>query len=167
MVTQSNHHSRNTGSEGIKMTSAPSIGVERRRIVLRGAVQGVGFRPTVYRLAMDLRLAGWVQNSTGGLELEVEGSPENLDRFLCKLKAERPRAAVVLSEEVSQIEAAGFASFQILPSKGDESKTTSVPPDLAPCRDCLRELEDPSNRRFAYPFTNCTNCGPRYTVLLD
>ena len=149
------------------MTSAPSIGVERRRIVLRGAVQGVGFRPTVYRLATDLRLAGWVQNSTGGLELEVEGSPENLDRFLCKLKAERPRAAVVLSEEVSQIEAAGFASFQILPSKGDEPKTTSVPPDLAPCQDCLRELEDPSNRRFAYPFTNCTNCGPRYTVLLD
>jgi hydrogenase maturation protein HypF len=76
------------------MASAPSIGIERRRIVLRGAVQGVGFRPTVYRIAMDLRLAGWVQNSTGGLELEVEGSPENLDRFLCKLKAERPRAAV-------------------------------------------------------------------------
>ena len=147
-------------------TPAP-IRIERLRVVLRGAVQGVGYRPTVYRLAEKLRLAGWVRNSGVGLEIEVEGSPEQLDQFLHTLEAERPRAAVVTTEEVSRIAPVGCAWFEILPSDENVSKTAAVLPDLATCPECLRELLDPADRRFGYAFTNCTLCGPRYTILVD
>ena len=135
--------------------------------MLRGAVQGVGFRPTVYRLAGSLCLAGWVRNSGTGLEIEIEGGSEQLDRFLQKLKADRPRAAVVTMEEVSRIAPTGSAWFEILPSDESVSKTAAVLPDLATCPECLRELLDPGDRRFGYAFTNCTLCGPRYTILND
>jgi hydrogenase maturation protein HypF len=134
-------------------------------------VQGVGFRPTVYRLAEKLRLAGWVKNSSAGLEIEVEGSLEQLDLFLQKLKTERPRAAVVTTEDVSRIAPSGGVWFEILPS--DENapktvlKTAAVLPDLATCPHCLGELLNPADRRFGYAFTNCTLCGPRYTIILD
>ena len=130
-------------------------------------MQGVGFRPTVYRLAEKLRLAGWVRNSSAGLEIEVEGSSEQLDHFLQQLKTDRPRAAVVTTEEVSRIAPAGFVGFEILPSDQNATKTAAVLPDLATCPECLRELLDPADWRFGYPFTNCTLCGPRYTILLD
>lgn len=135
--------------------------------MLRGAVQGVGFRPAVYRLAEKLRLAGWVRNSGTGLEIEIEGNSEQLDHFLERLKAERPRAAVVTAEEVSRIAPAGSAWFEILPSDESVSKTAAVLPDLATCPECLRELLHPADRRFGYAFTNCTLCGPRYTILYD
>jgi hydrogenase maturation protein HypF len=121
----------------------------------------------VYRLAERLRLAGWVRNSSAGLEIEVEGSSEQLDDFVDKLKAERPRAAVVTTEEVSRIAPIGGAWFEILPSDEIAPKTAAVLPDLATCPECLHELLDPGNRRFGYAFTNCTRCGPRYTILLD
>jgi hydrogenase maturation protein HypF len=149
------------------MATAAPIRIERLRVVLRGAVQGVGYRPTVYRLAEKLRLAGWVRNSGVGLEIEVEGSPEQLDQFLHTLEAERPRAAVVTTEEVSRIAPVGCAWFEILPSDENVSKTAAVLPDLATCPECLRELLDPADRRFGYAFTNCTLCGPRYTILVD
>ena len=149
------------------MTATAAIRIERLHVVLRGAVQGVGFRPAVYRLAEKLRLAGWVRNSGAGLEIEVEGGPEQLDHFLRKLKAERPRAAVVTTEEVSRIAPSGFVWFEILPSDERAPKTAAVLPDLATCPECLRELLDPADRRFGYPFTNCTLCGPRYTILID
>jgi hydrogenase maturation protein HypF len=136
-------------------------------VVLRGAVQGVGFRPIVYRLAEKLCLAGWVRNSSAGLEIEVEGSSEQLDHFLHLLKAERPQAAVVTTEEVSRVAPAGFVRFEILPSDENAPKTAAVLPDLATCPECLREMLDPDDRRSGYAFTNCTLCGPRYSILLD
>lgn len=136
-------------------------------MVLRGAVQGVGFRPMVYRLAEKLCLAGWVRNSSAGLEIEVEGSSEQLDHFLHLLKAERPQSAVVTSEEVSRVAPAGFIWFEILPSDENAAKSAAVLPDLATCPECLREMLDPDDRRSGYAFTNCTLCGPRYSILLD
>ena len=151
----------------MKLATSSPTRIERLRIVLCGAVQGVGFRPTVYRLADKLRLAGWVKNSGAGLEIEVEGDSEQLDHFLGKLKTERPPAAVVTTEVVSRIAPAGCACFEILPSGENVPRTAAVLPDLATCPECLRDLLDPADRRFGYAFTNCTLCGPRYTILLD
>ena len=151
----------------IKLATTAPIRIERLRVVVRGAVQGVGFRPAVYRLAEKLRLAGWVRNSGAGLEIEVEGSSEQLDQFLHKLKVEWRRAAVVTAEKVSRIAPAGSAWFEILPSDESVAKTAAVSPDLATCPECQRELLDLADRRFGYAFTNCTHCGPRFTIQLD
>ena len=140
---------------------------ERLRVILFGAVQGVGFRPFVYRLATSLHLPGWVRNSSAGLEIEVEGSPQGLTRFLERLESERPAEAVVLGREISRLVPTGFVEFQILPSGEHDTKSTAVLPDLATCRACLDELFDPADRRFLYPFINCTHCGPRYSIILD
>ena len=108
-----------------------------------------------------------MKNSSAGLEIEVEGNSEKLNHFLDRLKAERPRAAVVTAEEVSRIVTASCIGFEILPSEDIHFKTAAVLPDLATCPECLRELLDPTDRRFGYAFTNCTFCGPRYTILID
>ena len=142
-------------------------GRERLRVTMRGAVQGVGFRPFVYRLATELGLTGWVRNSSAGLVIEAEGPRARLDRFLCRLESERPAAAVVLKTETAALASAGFERFEILSSDEAAEKTTSLLPELATCQDCLAELFDPSNRRYAYAFTNCTNCGPRFTIIED
>jgi hydrogenase maturation protein HypF len=134
---------------------------------MRGAVQGVGFRPFVYRLATELGLTGWVRNSSAGLVIEAEGPRARLDRFLGRLESERPAAAVVLKTETAALASAGFQRFEILSSDEAAEKTTSLLPELATCQDCLAELFDPSNRRYAYAFTNCTNCGPRFTIIED
>ncbi len=141
--------------------------LERLRVALYGAVQGVGFRPFVYRLASDMGLNGTVLNSSAGLIVEVDGARAELDEFLRRLEAERPRASVVIARETSFLAPGGFTRFEILESDGAEEKSAAVLPDLATCPDCLRELRDPANRRFRYPFTNCTQCGPRYTIILD
>jgi len=151
----------------MKLSATAAVRIERLHVVLHGAVQGVGFRPAVYRLAEKLRLAGWVRNSGAGLEIEVEGGREQLDHFLYKLKAERPRAAVVTTEEVSRMAPSGSVWFEILPSDETAPKTAAVLPDLATCSECLRELLDPADRRFGYAFTNCTRCGPRYSIVID
>jgi len=134
---------------------------------LRGAVQGVGFRPFVFRLATELSLTGWVLNSSAGLVVEVEGPSEQLSRFEQRLEQERPKASVVNVREFAWLAAEGATRFEILASDHDSGKTVNVLPDLATCPDCREELFDPGNRRFEYPFTNCTNCGPRYTIVLD
>jgi hydrogenase maturation protein HypF len=157
----------NDRREEMLMAITSSVRIERVRVVLRGAVQGVGFRPTVYRLAERTRLAGWVRNTSAGLEIEVEGTSRQLDCFLHKLRVERPRAAVVAAEEVSRIAPTGGVYFEILPSEENAAKTAAVLPDLATCPECLREVLDPADRRFGYVFTNCTLCGPRYTILND
>jgi hydrogenase maturation protein HypF len=149
------------------MTVAAKPAMQRLRISLHGAVQGVGFRPFVYRLATELSLTGWVLNSSAGLVLEVEGSSEQLAHFEQRLEHERPKASVVAVRESSRIAAEGSTRFQILASEHDSGKTVNVLPDLATCTDCREELFDPGNRRFEYPFTNCTNCGPRYTIVVD
>ncbi len=149
------------------MTVAAKPAMQRLRITLRGAVQGVGFRPFVYRMATELSLTGWVLNSSAGLVVEVEGPAEQLSRFEQRLEHERPKASVVTVHESSWISAEGSTRFEILASEHDSGKTVNVLPDLATCTDCREELFDPDNRRFEYPFTNCTNCGPRYTIVVD
>jgi hydrogenase maturation protein HypF len=139
----------------------------RLRILLTGAVQGTGFRPCVYRLARELKLTGSVRNTTGGLHIEVEGERESLQVFRDRLERERPPASVILSAEESWLEPTGAADFEILESEQSGSIEAAVLPDLATCPDCLAELRDPRERRFGYPFTNCTRCGPRFTIVLD
>ena len=114
-----------------------------------------------------MSLTGWVLNSSSGLVLEVEGASEQLSRFEQRLEHERPKASVVTVREATWIAAEGSTRFEIVASDGDSGKTVNVLPDLATCHDCREELFDPTNHRFEYPFTNCTNCGPRYTIVVD
>jgi len=141
--------------------------IQRLRVTLHGAVQGVGFRPFVYRLATEMELTGWVLNSSAGLVVEVEGPTDQLRVFAERLERERPKASVVSARESSWISAEGSSGFRIVASDADSSKSVNVLPDLATCAQCREELFDPANRRFLYPFTNCTNCGPRYTIVVD
>jgi hydrogenase maturation protein HypF len=140
---------------------------ERLRILLAGAVQGVGFRPAVYRLAVRLNLCGTVENTPSGLHIEVEGDRAKLLEFESLLQLERPPLARVLFSELHWLPPSGYANFRILESTDGGGVTAAVMPDLAPCPDCLREWKDDSDRRQGYPFINCTNCGPRYSVVLD
>jgi hydrogenase maturation protein HypF len=139
---------------------------ERLRIVVHGVVQGVGFRPHVYRLAHDHRLAGWVGNTAQGATIEVEGTPTELEEFLLAIKRDPPPNAVIQTIETTVLDAVGFTSFQIRPSNEAGQPRALILPDLAVCPECLRELFDPEDRRYRYPFLNCTHCGPRFSILL-
>ncbi|MBW3623653.1 MAG: carbamoyltransferase HypF, partial [Armatimonadetes bacterium] len=132
---------------------------------MRGTVQGVGFRPFVRRLADRHGLAGWVLNRSGDVEIEVEGPPTSLDSFLHSLTAESPPLARI--ETVSSVETKpmGGSCFNIRDSFSVPGESQPVPPDVAPCEDCLRELFHPEDRRYRHPFINCTNCGPRFTLI--
>jgi hydrogenase maturation protein HypF len=132
---------------------------------MRGAVQGVGFRPFVFRLAEELRLAGWVNNSPQGVLIEAEGPRPALEQFLARLETEKPARSFIQSLEPSWLDATGYTDFQIRKSSATGGKSALVPPDIGTCPDCLREIFDPGNRRFRHPFTNCTNCGPRFTII--
>jgi hydrogenase maturation protein HypF len=132
---------------------------------VRGTVQGVGFRPFVYRLAGELELAGWVLNDAHGVLIEVEGSAEPVDSFLTRLRSEPPPLAIVESVETTAVEPAGGQGFSIRESPRDERADAPVTPDTATCEDCLAELFDRDDRRYRYPFINCTNCGPRFTIV--
>jgi hydrogenase maturation protein HypF len=149
----------------IMITSMSNSDLERARVTIRGAVQGVGFRPFVYRLARALELKGWVSNSSQGVFIEIEGTGETVRRFLLRLEKERPPRAIIQSLEFSFLDPVGFESFDIHPSDQGGLKTTLILPDIATCPDCLHEILDPTNRRYRYPFTNCTNCGPRFTII--
>jgi hydrogenase maturation protein HypF len=144
-----------------------TISALRIRVEIEGAVQGVGFRPFVYRLASDLNLAGWVNNSPQGVTLEVEGPFDAVDSFLKRVRTERPPLARIDAMRAERLDRADFSSFTIQPSDLDGIRTTHVLPDAATCSDCLREMLSPGNRRYRYPFTNCTNCGPRFTIIED
>lgn len=133
-------------------------------LTIRGVVQGVGFRPFVYRLAKEIGLVGWVNNSTAGVFIEVEGTKQQLETFLWRLKTEIPPRSQIQNIEIDWRKLKGFKTFEILPSTAGK-KTAIVLPDLATCPDCLQEIFDPNNRRYHYPFTNCTNCGPRYSII--
>ena len=138
----------------------------RFRIKVRGIVQGVGFRPFVHRLVKQHGLAGWVRNSSEGAELELEGEEPELRRFLRELRDEAPPLAVIESVECRELPGAGgHESFRIIGSDRGDHMRTLVSPDTGICPDCLRELLDPSDRRYRYPFINCTNCGPRFTII--
>ena len=138
---------------------------ERAKVIVRGAVQGVGFRPFVYRLATKLNLDGWVLNSVEGVFIEVEGPRQSLETFLLRLEEEKPPRAVIQSFQSSFLASVGYRGFVIRESDERGEKSALILPDIATCADCLREVFDPDDRRFRYPFTNCTNCGPRFTIL--
>ena len=138
---------------------------ERIAIVIRGAVQGVGFRPFVYRLASEFSLPGWVSNSPAGVLIEAEGPKESLDAFLLRLQRDIPPRASIQSLEFSFLDPVNYQNFSIRPSDTTGTKTALVLPDIATCPDCLAEIFDPADRRHRYPFTNCTNCGPRYSII--
>ncbi len=137
----------------------------RLRVVIRGAVQGVGFRPFVFRLASELALSGWVNNSPQGVFLEAEGDPGSLNTFLLRLESRKPPLSSIQSLEASWLDPLGGQGFVIRPSDTTGQPTALVLPDIATCPDCLREVFDPANRRFRYPFTNCTHCGPRFSII--
>ena len=137
----------------------------RLYIVIRGAVQGVGFRPFIHRLASELDLKGWVSNSPQGVFVEVEGERRVLDEFLLRIEREKPPLSFIQSLEPSYLDAVGYKSFEIRESRRGGEKSAVVLPDAALCPDCLRELFDSTNRRYRYPFINCTNCGPRYSII--
>ena len=139
---------------------------QRWHVTVRGAVQGVGFRPHVYRLATELGLSGWVSNDPAGVHIEVEGAEEKLASFLERLESEKPPPAVIQNIESAAAEVVGDSGFTIRASTTEGLRTTLILPDLATCGDCLRELFDPADRRYRYPFLNCTNCGPRFSIIL-
>ena len=139
-------------------------GLLRRSVVVRGVVQGVGFRPFVYRLAHEEGLAGFIGNDTDGVTIEVEGEAERLDAFVERLQAEMPPLARVDAVALRELPTLGETGFHIVASEVLGQVSTGIPADAATCAECLRELLDPNDRRYRYPFLNCTNCGPRYTI---
>lgn len=136
-------------------------------IRVRGVVQGVGFRPFVYRLAQANTLAGWVLNGEQGVEIHLEGSAEGLSGFIHDLKSSPPQAAQIAEIEIEEAQPEGLDEFTIRESVRLDRPTVRISPDLPVCDDCLAELFDPRDRRYLYPYINCTNCGPRYTVILS
>jgi len=141
--------------------------VARRRLVVRGIVQGVGFRPFVYGLAQRLGLAGFVLNDSDGVTIEIEGYAGALDAFEQALQAEAPPLARIDTITCTDAVPRGELAFRIEHSRVHAERNTFISPDVATCSDCLNELFDPTDRRFGYPFINCTNCGPRFTIVLD
>jgi hydrogenase maturation protein HypF len=137
---------------------------ERREVSVRGIVQGVGFRPFVYALARRHGLSGLVRNDAEGVRIEAEGAPEDLERFLRAIEEDAPPLAAVESVGWRPLAALGGRGFSIEESRDGVRRRALVSPDVATCDDCLAELLDPANRRYRYPFTNCTNCGPRFTI---
>ena len=145
------------------MTSVEPI--IRKRLLVTGVVQGVGFRPFVYRLARLHGLAGWVCNTSRCVEIDIEGTPASLAAFLGRLETEAPALARVESVVAQDAEPAGLEGFAILESRHLADTQALIPADVATCDECFAEIQDPCDRRFRYPFTNCTNCGPRFTII--
>lgn len=149
----------------IRQDSTPVL--SGSRIHISGVVQGVGFRPFVFSLATRLGLAGWVRNTSAGVDIEVDGPPEDLQAFTAALSSEAPPLARIDQFEAFSIPAQGFAGFTIVHSEAIDGAFQPISPDMCTCPDCLRELFDPEDRRYRYPFINCTNCGPRFTIIQD
>ena len=155
------------------MSTASEEGATTRRVRARvdGTVQGVGYRPFVYRLAAELGVAGWVLNDERGVLVEAEGPAGAVDAFVARLRSDAPPLADVRGIECQHVAVVGEPGFQIVASErggaatGPSSKVAPVTPDSATCEDCLAELADPRDRRYRYPFLNCTNCGPRFTIV--
>jgi hydrogenase maturation protein HypF len=153
--------------EEVEITPATKTRIQRLRIRVRGIVQGVGFRPFVYRIARKYSISGSVANDTLGVLIEAEGEKENISHFLAALTRDAPPLAKIESVKTEEIRSLAEKRFSIVKSSVSEDKEALIPPDISTCGDCLREIFDSADRRFAYPFTNCTNCGPRYTIVRD
>jgi hydrogenase maturation protein HypF len=139
--------------------------IQRMHIAIQGAVQGVGFRPFIYRLASEMNLPGWVLNSAQGVFIEVEGETADLNSFLLRIPKEKPAHSFIQSLEYSFLDPLHFNAFEIRKSDTTGSVNTLMLPDIATCDACLSEIFDPQNRRYRYPFTNCTHCGPRFSII--
>jgi len=139
----------------------------RKGIEVSGIVQGVGFRPYVYRLASELNLAGTIANTAAGVTIEVQGANDAVASFVTRLPQELPPLARVTAVAVRDLPSNGDRAFRILPSRVGDEHRALISPDVALCADCLRELFDPADRRYRYPFINCTNCGPRFTIVRE
>lgn len=137
----------------------------RKQIIVNGRVQGVGFRPFVYRIAKELGLTGWVKNSSLGVVIEIQGEERSLDKFIYNLQNKLPRLAKIVDLKVKDIDFCREESeFNIVLSQKGDGHNVLISPDVCICDDCKKDIFDPNNRRYLYPFTNCTNCGPRYTI---
>jgi hydrogenase maturation protein HypF len=151
---------------GLHLTDETQPKRVRREVLVCGVVQGVGFRPFIYRLALEEGLTGFIGNDTDGVTIEIEGPGARVDAFLARLRSDAPPLARIDSVEVGELPltVAGDGEFRIISSQVIGRVSTGIPADAATCPDCLRELLDPQDRRFRYPFLNCTNCGPRFTI---
>lgn len=136
-----------------------------RRLHIEGLVQGVGFRPYVYRLANRHSLTGWVNNNVGGVDIEVSGSTTQLDSFQKELCTKPPVHARISAITAQEVPSRIFDSFEITESQSEGLPKVLLTPDLGLCDDCRKELSQPGNRRFGYPFTTCLKCGPRYSII--
>jgi hydrogenase maturation protein HypF len=141
-----------------------SDSISREALQVRGVVQGVGFRPFVYRIAQEEGLAGYIGNDTDGVTIEIEGSPLRVEAFRKRLRAEAPPLSRIDSVSSRELVPTGESGFRIISSEVHGQVSTGIPADAATCQDCLRELFEPTDRRYRYPFLNCTNCGPRFTI---
>jgi len=137
----------------------------RNHIIITGLVQGVGFRPFIYRAAKKHNLSGWVKNATDGVHIEVEGHPKDIEGFVTAVPMEKPVHAEINTLVIEEIPDTGETGFTIAESGLSTLDVPVVTPDMATCPECIREIGTPGNRRFQYPFTNCTHCGPRYTII--
>src|SRR5258707_7114401 len=149
------------------MTETVRTRVARKVIDVAGIVQGVGFRPFVYRLANECGLTGLIANTPAGVSIEVQGEAEAVERFLEGLPKEVPRRTKITVLARREAELQPETEFRIAPSRMDAAARALISPDVSVCEDCLRELMNPRDRRFRYPFINCTNCGPRFTITRD
>ena len=135
-------------------------------IEVHGVVQGVGFRPFVFNAALRHNICGWVLNATAGVFVHAEGEPEDIDALVMEINSNAPAASRVDEINMKEAPLEGFSDFEIRYSdEAEADATTLVSPDLATCDECVAELFDPHNRRYHYPFINCTNCGPRFTII--
>ena len=142
--------------------------MERAIVNIHGIVQGVGFRPFIHKLVREYRLCGFIKNTSSGVELELEGEREELERFVADVPARAPRLALIERVETRYTdEVRNYSGFEIRKSRTEALRNTLVSPDVGICDDCRRELLDPKDRRYRYPFINCTNCGPRFTIIRD
>ena len=151
----------------VALESDQTQSIKGARTQINGIVQGVGFRPFIYNLARANKLNGFVTNTSDGVHIEVEGSPESLDAFHRAIFDEKPSLAHITSMDTIEQPIELFSDFTIRKSRAQEHRATLISPDVSICEDCLREMFDPKDRRFGYPFINCTNCGPRYTIIMD
>ena len=149
------------------MAATRSLPRIRKRISIRGVVQGVGFRPFVYNLARSLQLAGFILNSSSGVTVEIEGPDRAIEQFLHTLRTSPPPLAQIMEIALEEVSLQNASEFSIQPSREEENAFAFVSPDVATCDDCWHDFGDPANRRYGYPFTNCTNCGSRYTIIHD
>ncbi len=145
--------------------STNSVNVQAFHIHIQGQVQGVGFRPFVYKKAIEKNLKGWVNNSSTGVHIEVEGKKQIIEDFHKEITQNPPELSIITNSSIKEIENQEFTSFKIVHSESNEKPNLLLTPDYGICKDCERELFDANNGRYLYPFITCTNCGPRYSII--